>query len=230
MITTDAVFTDYLNKTAWTPDAAVPSHPELVQLEQNFVAKLGEVKGMKPQDGSYRYLYSYFGKQVVNRAGFLVRKKDEGDTTQLVKTLLSSATRLREALKSLDPRLYQTELKPTIDRYHREHAKRLKEQTAAMIKTDVIPASSDQLQHGPSTPQPPKEFPRVLSSTQGLADFLGCGRTMAFSIIKSGVLKADAIQYKVGQCWKFNREKLEKYLADNPEFLGRIRCKRPKNG
>lgn len=159
-----------------------------------------------------------------------MRKKDEGDTTQLVKTLLSSATRLREALKTLAPKLYQTELKPTIDRYHREHAKRLKEQKAAMIKTDAIPASSDQLQHGPSTPQPPKEFPRVLSSTQGLADFLGCGRTMAFSIIKSGVLKADAIQYKVGQCWKFNREKLEKYLADNPEFLGRIRCKRPKNG
>ncbi len=229
MKTTDAVFTDYLNKTAWTPEAAVPSHSELVQLEQNFMAKLGEVKGMKPQDGSYRYLYSVFGKQVVSRIGFLVRKKDEGDITPLVNILLSSATRLREAMKSLDPKLYQVELKPTINRYHRERMKRLKEQVA---KDDEIARSkkhAEQPQPSTST-QTPVEFPRVLSSTQGLADFLGCGRTMAFSIIKSGVLKADAIQYKVGQCWKFNREKLEKYLADNPELLGRIRCKRPKNG
>ena len=230
MITTDTAFTDYLNRTAWTKDAPVPSHAELVQLEQNFMAQLGEVKGMKPQDGSYRYLYSVYGKQVVSRIGFLVRKKDEGDASPLVKALLSSATRLREALKSLDPKLYQVELKPTINRYHRERTKRLKEQKAVMMNADVIPASSDQLQPGPPTPQPPVEYPRVLSSTQGLADFLGCGRTMAFSIIKSGVLKADAIQYKVGQCWKFNREKLEKYLADNPEILGRIRCKKPKNG
>ena len=230
MITTDAAFTDYLNKTVWTLDAPAPSNPELVQLEQAFIAKLGEVKGMRPQDGSYRFLYSYFGKQVVNRAGFLVRKKDEGDTTPQVKMLLSSVTRLREALKSLDSKLYQAELKPTIDRYHREHTKRLKEQKATMKKTNDIPTSSDQRQQGPSTPQPQIELPRVLSSTQGLADFLGCGRTMAFSIIKSGVLKENAIQYKVGQCWKFNREKLEKYLADNPELLGRIRCKHPKNG
>lgn len=230
MITTDTAFTEYLSKTAWAKDAPTPSHPELVQLEQAFMSKLGEVKGMRLQDGSYRYLYSYFGKQVVNRAGFLVRKKDEGDTTPLVKVLLSSVTRLREALKSLDSKLYQAELKPTIDRYHREHSKRLREQKAAMVKTDDIPPSSDQRQQDLSTPQPPVELPRVLSSTQGLADFLGCGRTMAFSIIKSGVLKENAIQYKVGQCWKFNREKLEKYLAGNPELLGRIRCKRPKNG
>ena len=230
MITTDTAFTDYLNRTAWTKDAPVPSHTELVQLEQNFMAKMGDVKGMKPQDGSYRYLYSVFGKQVVSRIGFLVRKKDEGDTTPLVKTLLSSATRLREALKSLDPKLYQVELKPSINRYHGERTKRLKEQKAAMMKTDVIPTSSDQLQQEPSTPLLPVEFPRVLSGTQGLADFLGCGRTMAFSIIKSGVLKENTIQYKVGQCWKFNREKLEKYLSTNPELLGKIRCKSPKNG
>ena len=228
MVTNDVAFSRYLEKTLWAADAPVPPHSDLLHLEQMFMARLGEFKGAKPQDGSYRYLYSYYGKQVVGRAGFLVRKKDEGEDTPLVRALLSSANRLREALKSLDPKLYQSELKPSIDRYHREHAKRLKEQ-ATKAQADVTQPPVDQ-QPTSSTPQPPKEFPRVLSSTQGLADFLGCGRTMAFSIIKSGVLKADAIQYKVGQCWKFNREKLEKYLADNPELLGRIRCKRPKNG
>lgn len=226
MITADTAFTDYLNKTAWTQDAPTPSHTELVQLEQAFIAKLGEVKGIIPEDGSYRYLYSYYGKQIVSRIGFLIRKKDEGEDTQLVRVLLSSATRLREALKSLDPKLYQSELKPAIGRYHRERVKRLKEQ-AAKTKPDTTESPTEQII---SSPQPLIEYPRVLSSTQGLADFLGCGRTMAFSIIKSGILKKDTIQYKVGQCWKFNREKLEKYLEDNPELLGRIRCKHPKNG
>lgn len=111
------------------------------------------------------------------------------------------------------------------------HLDELKMAVYHLVRDDAAePVEEARLQHGPSTPQPPKEFPRILSSTEGLADFLGCGRTMAFSIIKSGVLKADAIQYKVGQCWKFNREKLEKHLADNPELLGRIRCKRPENG
>lgn len=67
---------------------------------------------------------------------------------------------------------------------------------------------------------------KVISGTEGLAKFLGCGKTMAFSIIKSGVLIEHCIQYKVGNCWKFNVEKLEKFLENRPDFLSDIRCVR----
>lgn len=60
---------------------------------------------------------------------------------------------------------------------------------------------------------------RVISGTEGLADFLGCGKTKAFNIIKRGRLMEAGVQYKVGNCWKFNAEKLEKLLADTPDFL-----------
>lgn len=68
---------------------------------------------------------------------------------------------------------------------------------------------------------PEKSCPvlKVVSGTQGLADFLGCGKTKAFEIIKSGVLKAEGIQYQVGKTWKFNAEKLEKYCLEHPEGL-----------
>lgn len=59
----------------------------------------------------------------------------------------------------------------------------------------------------------------VISSTEGLANFLGCGKTKAFEIIKSGILKEAGIQYRVGKSWKFNAEKLEKYITEHPEFL-----------
>ncbi|MBR5906128.1 MAG: helix-turn-helix domain-containing protein [Bacteroidales bacterium] len=221
MITTDAAFSDYLERTIWVKDKPVPTREELIQLETAFMSKLGEVKTMKQQDGSYRYLYSVYGKQVASRLGYLTKVKDEGNDILPVRTLLSSYARLRDALRAMDPRLFKSELGPTLKRNRAEHDKRMKEQAEANGGTEKdvqIPTSSK--------PQPQAEPPKILSSTQGLADFLGCGRTMAFSIIKSGVLKKEAIQYKVGQCWKFNREKLEKYLQDNPEILGRIRCKR----
>ena len=222
MITTDAAFSDYLERTIWIKDKPAPARDELIQLETAFMSKLGEVKTMRPQDGSYRYLYSVYGRQVASRLGYLTKVKDEGNDILAVRSLLSSYARLRDALRAMDPRLFKAELGPTLKRNRDEHNKRMKEQAAAQANTtaDGVPAPSL------TKPQPPAEPPKILSSTQGLADFLGCGRTMAFSIIKSGALKKDAIQYKVGQCWKFNREKLEKYLNDNPEILGRIRCKR----
>lgn len=59
----------------------------------------------------------------------------------------------------------------------------------------------------------------VISGTQGLADFLGCGKTKAFAIIKSGILKRAGIQYQVGKCWKFHAVKLRQFLAETPEIL-----------
>lgn len=63
--------------------------------------------------------------------------------------------------------------------------------------------------------------PLVISGTQGLADFLGCSKSKAFDIIKSEILLNNRIQYKVGNCWKFNRKKLEQFISENPEMLGR---------
>lgn len=81
-------------------------------------------------------------------------------------------------------------------------------------KSDPIPMS---------VPQPQQEEAidekKVISSTQGLADFLGCGKTKAFEIIKSGILKEAGIQYKVGRTWKFNAAKLSKYITEHPDFL-----------
>lgn len=65
----------------------------------------------------------------------------------------------------------------------------------------------------------------VISGTQGLADYLGCGKSMAFSIIKSGVLMQQGIQYMVGKSWKFNRGELDKYRREHPEVFAKIRCK-----
>lgn len=218
MTITDLAFTEYF-ETAFTSDGEkAPARDVLIRLENDFMAKMGAYKSMRPQDGSFRYLYSVFGKQLLSRINYLTKMKDAGKDTPAVRSLLSSHSRLREAMKSMDPKLYRTEFGGIINRNRKEHEKRLKEKAST---------TTDSSQPQPeSSPQPPATPPKIVSSTQGLADYLGCGRTMAFSIIKSGVLKKDAIQYKVGQCWKFNREKLDKYLADNPDILGKIRCKR----
>ena len=68
------------------------------------------------------------------------------------------------------------------------------------------------------------EHIKVISGTKGLAKYLGCGKSMAFSIIQNGILKDSGIQYKVGNCWKFNAKKLDEYLKKHPELLGKIRC------
>ncbi len=67
---------------------------------------------------------------------------------------------------------------------------------------------------------------RVISGTEGLAKFLGCGKSMAFAVIKSGILKECGIQYKVGNCWKFNAERLQDFIRIHPNFLSEIRCVR----
>ena len=65
---------------------------------------------------------------------------------------------------------------------------------------------------------------RVISGTEGLARFLGCSKSMAFSVIKNGILKDAGLQYKVGNCWKFNAEGLKEFIRIHPDFLANIRC------
>lgn len=78
--------------------------------------------------------------------------------------------------------------------------------------------------------KPQREMPeevsetKVISGTEGLAKFLGCGKSMAFSVIKSGILLECGIQYKVGNCWKFNAERLREFIQTHPHFLSEIRC------
>ena len=62
----------------------------------------------------------------------------------------------------------------------------------------------------------------VISGTDGLAEFLGCSHNKAFDIIKSRVLPRD-VQYQTGRVWKFNRVRLERFLSEHPEALGRVR-------
>lgn len=63
------------------------------------------------------------------------------------------------------------------------------------------------------------EEPTVLSGVEGLMNRLGCGKTKAFGIVKSGILKTAGIQYRVGRTWKFNAKKLSDYLREHPDFL-----------
>jgi transcription initiation factor TFIIIB Brf1 subunit/transcription initiation factor TFIIB len=72
---------------------------------------------------------------------------------------------------------------------------------------------------------PEQQKPDTISGTKGLAKYLGCSPTMANAIIQDGILKRDKIQYRTGRIWKFNRVKLDEFLAKHPEALSKIRCK-----
>ncbi len=110
----------------------------------------------------------------------------------------------------------------------------LKEKVKGII--DVIVEASTIPRQGKETPaekEPTAEKvivetpnkPAIISGVQGLADYLGCSKGTAMKIVKSGSLPSGKVQYKVGENWKFNRTKLDEFLADNPEILGRKRLK-----
>lgn len=67
-------------------------------------------------------------------------------------------------------------------------------------------------------------LPKVISGTDGLKDYIGCSHNKAFDIIKSRILPKD-VQYKTGNVWKFNRAKLDKFISEKPELLGKVRAK-----
>ena len=89
------------------------------------------------------------------------------------------------------------------------------------VRKDLMEQSTEHIPTHIATSQPNEKTidAKVISGTQGLASFLGCGKTKAFEIIKSGVLKTTGIQYQVGRCWKFNAKKLTEYINNNPNFL-----------
>lgn len=61
-----------------------------------------------------------------------------------------------------------------------------------------------------------------MSGTDGLAEYLGCSHNKAFDIIKSRILPR-TVQYQTGRVWKFNRKRLDAFLEEHPEALGRVR-------
>lgn len=72
------------------------------------------------------------------------------------------------------------------------------------------------------TPTDKKNYPDVISGTDGLKHYLGCSHNKAFDIIKSKILPSDT-QYMTGRVWKFNRKRLDVFLSKHPEALGKVR-------
>lgn len=85
-------------------------------------------------------------------------------------------------------------------------------------RLDELPAQSTPQ----STQNDESNYPDVISGTDGLKKYLGCSHNKAFDIIKSRVLPPD-VQYMTGRVWKFNRKKLDEFIARHPEVLGKIR-------
>ena len=53
---------------------------------------------------------------------------------------------------------------------------------------------------------------------------MGCGVTKAQEILNSGILQKNGIAYPAGKGWRINREKLDKFLAENPyAFKGKLK-------
>ena len=87
--------------------------------------------------------------------------------------------------------------------------------------TVEVEATQPELEKRP-TPTDNKNYPDVISGTDGLKHYLGCSHNKAFDIIKSKILPSDT-QYMTGRVWKFNRKRLDEFLSKHPEALGKVR-------
>ncbi len=218
MVTEDKTLAAYLDATIWKQGGELPIVADLKKMETDFITTLVEYK-----DGdydSYRFLYSYYGKQLVSRSAFLVKLKDSGTADAVALTLLSSATRLRETMKSLDPVLYKRELGGVVSWARRQHRKRERAAADAPRSVDVEPASLDV-----SKPQEDGEMDNIIRGVKGLADFLKISVSKAQAIVNSRILMNTnpIIQYNAGG-WRFYRDRLENYIANNPVALDKAKC------
>lgn len=217
---TDEAFDAYFSKTIWRGEKSIPQLVELQEMEQKFMDVLAEQKRIGMKDGSYFYLFSDNGKKLISRIGFCKNLINDGKGDKAVNTLLSSYERLRLAMKCLDRNLYEKELRKGINKSKaKQRENRIKDAHPKSIKTQVKQDEAE------DSIKEQRTESLVISGTQGLADYLGCSKSMAFSVIKKGILKEEGIQYMVGKCWKFNRKKLDEHLEHHPEMLSKIRCK-----
>ena len=86
------------------------------------------------------------------------------------------------------------------------------------VEQSSVEQQPQQEEQSPVEKKPQQEI-KVISGVQGLADFLGCGKTKAMEIVNEGKLIEAKIQYQVGRTWKFDAIKLREKLDKNPDFL-----------
>lgn len=65
----------------------------------------------------------------------------------------------------------------------------------------------------------------LIKGVRGLAAFLGCGTNKAQDIVKSEILLKKKIQYRIGDDWRFRKDKLTDLLEKEPEILKKVRKK-----
>ena len=107
--------------------------------------------------------------------------------------------------------------------------KRMAKESLVKSVSDTINYLGYMVDNKPSTPVDvhktcENDGRKTISGIRELAKYLGCGDSTAFAIVKSGELKANGVQYKVGKKWVFNKRGLDSLLETHPEILGKVRC------
>ena len=59
----------------------------------------------------------------------------------------------------------------------------------------------------------------LIKGISGLAEYLGCCKTTAQNIVNKGVLQKAGILYRSGARIRLRKDRLDKFLADNPGAL-----------
>lgn len=122
------IFDRFFKRTLWSEKTPAPTYDELISMENDFMEALLVMKTSGDYQ-VYRYHFSQKGKQVIARIGFYLRALDANPENADIRRLRDSYTRLREALKSLDRRLYESELRADIQKGKRIRVQRQIEQS-----------------------------------------------------------------------------------------------------
>lgn len=216
----------YIEHTEGRRPKSIPCDCDLLPMEWNIGLFLAEQKEQKNK--TYLQQYDECGRVLLDRIVSFYRVLDKMPH-HTSERLLKSAERILEQLKNLDQALYQATIEP---RYTEIIAGGWREEDSEeKPRSQGKDTTNDKAKASTITTATPKPAPsvdpqlRIISGVQGLADYLGCCKTTAQSIISSRILPGN-VQYMVRACWKFNREKLDLFIASNPTILG----ERQKNG
>ena len=207
------IFDRFFKRTLWSENIPALSYDELISMENDFMEALLFMK-TSGEYQVYRYHFSQKGKQVIARIGFYLRSLDANPDNTDLKRLRDSYTRLREALKSLDRKLYESELRADIQK-----GKRMRMRT--MIQRTAI-------QQQPSFPQKPyfKHSKITTDKLEGLYKVL-----ISKGWLHEQTLQSDFVYYFSGigdipsdkMVWKASKTYLSIFIScmenDNPEWV-----------
>ena len=140
------IFDRFFKRTLWSEKAPAPTYDELISLENDFMEALLVMKTSGDYQ-VYRYHFSQKEKQVIARIGFYLRALDANPENADIKRLRDSYTRLREALKSLNRKLYESELRADIQKGKRMRKKAI-EDLEKVLSHQQNRLSSDGLNFG----------------------------------------------------------------------------------